>query len=629
MQGSLKKASKNTYTLSGLFNSLLGQPQNTNVALIIGAHIFFAFLLLLSICFYKERCLGDSCWRVFCLINRQNFCPSNNRWILALVQILPLIGVQLHLQLKTILQLFSVGDTLVFYFLFLVTFFWLKDRYSALSIIIAYVLALSDVYFLFSDLEKHLQLPFIIAAASLQRSTKFHTIPGFLVYVFFLLIIFFGHPVGIIGFLLLFTWQFNWRDKTVWASVLFILFIAFTRFSTFDQYEQIRVNDLSSFSNLIASHSIRELGYGFIQLLQNNLMLWLLVLLSFLGVFYNRQCFKSFTFIVFIGAYTLLVLYIPPLPQREPYLLPLIPFVLYVFFSGAIFVNSNTKTVAIALFFCFLLIINESIAIITSSNESFEKVQLIDRLTAYSANQKGHRFLAQQENIFQFGPQLNTGYYFAQTLLFSAIKGPAYAKAIVPDEVLRNALPPLKRYIPRERLDVYLKIDSQHFSATNACQCADEFFKEEYMGDGFKMWFADSLNQAYFMHSPEKFQWLSEEKINQNIIAKIQTRWADLPSKLCRQKAKAVSIKVCNQSSEKIYSTKANKVEIGYNWEVIGGKQASRIKTTLLEVDVLKIYEQPIRINKYPPPGIYRLNTYLLKDGKVRDKDIGPMFEIY
>src|SRR5436190_10258426 len=75
--------------------------------------VTFLILGIMSLLFYKERVIVmDMAYYSFEIVRTGSFTMQNNRFGSILTQILPVIGVKLHLPLKTVLMLYSLNIAL-------------------------------------------------------------------------------------------------------------------------------------------------------------------------------------------------------------------------------------------------------------------------------------------------------------------------------------------------------------------------------------------------------------------------------------------------------------------------------------------------------------------------------------
>ena len=109
-------------------------------------HGIFFVLMLMSIFLYKERMFADASYYLFHAINSQWFHVEHGRTVLGLSQVLPIIGTWLHLPLKVVLVLGSLGHEFFYYSVFLVCLYLLKDKKAAAAVIAVHVIGQLSLY---------------------------------------------------------------------------------------------------------------------------------------------------------------------------------------------------------------------------------------------------------------------------------------------------------------------------------------------------------------------------------------------------------------------------------------------------------------------------------------------------
>jgi len=111
-------------------------------------HAIFLLLAIASLIFYKERLFVDSSYYIFKSINEGWFHIEHGRSILALSQILPLLGKAIGLPLQWLLVLYSFGQLLFFYSIFLLLHHHFKMRWAALCIPLIMLIGQKWLYFI-------------------------------------------------------------------------------------------------------------------------------------------------------------------------------------------------------------------------------------------------------------------------------------------------------------------------------------------------------------------------------------------------------------------------------------------------------------------------------------------------
>lgn len=154
----------------------------------------FAVLIFLSAVFYHERLLVDSGYYLMRVINSRLPWVEHQRFILILSQVLPVIGVNLVVPLKTVLLLYSLNHVLFPLLIFFFSFFIFRNQFSGIMLILLQVAGLVTG-FLVPMFELYYAAALLVLFASVLYSgslNKYH-------YLLLIVIAFFvtsSHPVG-------------------------------------------------------------------------------------------------------------------------------------------------------------------------------------------------------------------------------------------------------------------------------------------------------------------------------------------------------------------------------------------------------------------------------------------------
>lgn len=97
----------------------------------IALHVFWLFLLVLSVLFYQERTFADTSYFLFKVINEGFFHIQHNRLVLAISQIGAVSGLFLGLSLKKLLIIHSFFNAAFFYGIVAWLFHIIKNRQAA------------------------------------------------------------------------------------------------------------------------------------------------------------------------------------------------------------------------------------------------------------------------------------------------------------------------------------------------------------------------------------------------------------------------------------------------------------------------------------------------------------------
>ena len=111
-------------------------------------HLSFLILLVLSIVYAVERNLyADSAYYIFNIVNTGWFDIEHSRYSAFLTQLLPVAFVNMGLSLKMVLYAYSISFILLFYGIWLIINYALKDPYSGIALILLLVLPVRENFF--------------------------------------------------------------------------------------------------------------------------------------------------------------------------------------------------------------------------------------------------------------------------------------------------------------------------------------------------------------------------------------------------------------------------------------------------------------------------------------------------
>jgi len=187
----------------------LQKPTIAEQTLFLGGTILFALLGILSILFWKERQAYDAAHYLLEIIIRKNFFVAHQRPAGIVSQILPLIGVYLNAPLSWLMKLYSIGDILFYYLIFV----WLtqtaKNYGAALTLLLSYLLTVC--YSFYCPVTELLQgmalLP--VMWVLLENTFRFR-IPTLIVLMAFII---FSHPLLFIPTGIMIGWWWNQQKE--------------------------------------------------------------------------------------------------------------------------------------------------------------------------------------------------------------------------------------------------------------------------------------------------------------------------------------------------------------------------------------------------------------------------------
>jgi hypothetical protein len=186
-------------------------------------HIYFAFLFIASIAFYRERTLYMDCaYHVFNMINTKSFFIASQRYSVVIPEIVPLFLIKLKASLPLVLIAFSVSYILLYYVIYLVATYVFKVDYIIIPIMLVLSGFSAQSYFhIVTETHQGLMYAILLYAWLIYCSQHLRskTLVFFGVAILIILLAFFAHPVTlfpilfIIGFFLINEWINQGSDK--------------------------------------------------------------------------------------------------------------------------------------------------------------------------------------------------------------------------------------------------------------------------------------------------------------------------------------------------------------------------------------------------------------------------------
>jgi len=206
-------------------------------------HILFIVLGASALYFFEERLLADSGYYIFKVINYETFWVEHNRFILIFSQFIPLIGVKLSFDLKTVLYLYSIGHILFFYCIFLISRYYYKNIEAGLLLLLLQTLGIMSGFFV-PMFELYYSAGLLVLFATILYYSNRKT--DWIILVILSFFILTGHPyASIILLFILALHSHEYKLKYIKYYLLFIvLIIGVTIFKKFtaSEYEQGKTN---------------------------------------------------------------------------------------------------------------------------------------------------------------------------------------------------------------------------------------------------------------------------------------------------------------------------------------------------------------------------------------------------
>jgi hypothetical protein len=223
----------------------------------------WAFLLAFAWRFADERLYSDSGYYLSRVINEGSFRIEHGRWVLALGQLLPLIGVKLGLSMKALILLHSLNNVLWLGACMLFAGRVLRDRTAVLALACVHVIGLTHGLFC-PIFELYYGVDLLILFHSSCRSTQLAPTLRWTLLVLFFLGAITSHFFGMLLAVGMLAIERIWRDRRM-AMVLAGLLIGMliVRALTLSVYERSGLEFLSDFldpAKLLALISPARLG---------------------------------------------------------------------------------------------------------------------------------------------------------------------------------------------------------------------------------------------------------------------------------------------------------------------------------------------------------------------------------
>lgn len=467
----------------------------------ISTLLLFAFI---SIYFYKEKLLVDSGYRAFYIVNSKNFCFSNNRFILFLNQILPLITLNADCSLKIILKTFVLADIPVFILGSIISFIFLKSTVYTFIFPIGYIFFFGQFYFHAPDMEIHIQACFLYIMGMWYVSDKKLNISSIVAIFILFLIITMGHPIGIISAIfLIFIIQISrpLKISTLFLSIILLTAVLYLRWNIQDSYE----------TQSAESISIQSIFFQFQEKI-NQVILILkrhpFVIILFIGLnitlFLKKNYLVLITFVIFTLGYILIVFSRNYIEYFEAYFLLFASILLIMSFKHMIIPMFSKHPMVLSLLLIFL-VITEIYAIQLHLKDYHQKVELINYLSQKAKKQSNcSKFIYYKSSYFS---KFETSFDFASSILITSLESKSNTKAIVSSLNIKTSIIDKWPYIDSINKRIYFPDYNNITTSELLKHYADIVYEEpfEYINTQ-KMWFNNQLNDNYFSLTPCNFE---------------------------------------------------------------------------------------------------------------------------
>lgn len=555
-------------------------------------HGMFMVLMIMSILLFKERLFADASYYLFHAINSEWFHIEHGRTVLGISQLLPILGTWLHLPLKVVVVLGSLGHELFYYAIFLLCLYPLKDRYGAIAVLVIHLIGQLWLYYS-PMLEICYGAALIVAFYSILRSGKYKDGKWF---ILLLLIQWFGmmsHPENflLIGVAIAYDILNRGFQKSIHTKVSGFAILGFLiEIFTFSSYEKGHVEigdtgDSKGFLNLFDEAYLEQVLAIFTEYYPDLILLFLLALVVL--VFQKRV----WQLLLLIGSVLALVLVVNHVAEanefgryNESMYNPLV-FLVVLFFCYEL-ANIKKKWIVQFAFFLLLGIVSFRISWIYDFGKPLrDRSAQLERVIDYTQELGDSKYVIDTRNI-EFTTWANP----IEGLLYSAMDGKEESLSLVTSE------------------DFYFKQNNKNLGITNFLFRMFEIEEQEF------------LNSQYFQLDPGLYK-----SINSKVEEKPIEWFKDKVSITALGELEALNdstnrlwVEIQNNAEYKLPSSVEEQIYLSYHWK---GEQGEVIEwdglRTPIEVDVFSKHRQYIRIKQPDTVGTFSIVPDIVVEGKL------------
>lgn len=379
---------------------------------IIGV-LFFAALIYLQFHFFELRLLVDGAVSLFLIAITKTFDIAEDRFLIGFNQLLPVVGANMNVPLKTLAISYLTNDVLIYLIAFLILLIPLKDPLSALILILGYV-AVSKYHFFIVTYSLLISWPLMLVFFSVFRKFnwklgKWGILP-MMVSVHYLV---FGHPLIVVVFGLIWAYEFmqmtTKKQRLTWLIPMGLMTLLFVlKWLDPDPYDLQQIEKGTS-------HNWENFNWHFfkqqllVPLYYPTFVITLLGMLYMLYGWWQKKAYQ--TMLVPIGALALFaVVYIAfAIPFKfvlghwpNKAFAPTTLLFLYVIAdqlrNSSFSFNSTKGKVLVAA--CSVLIVWELTVITTKSSKGFEqRLTSIHEIIEQVPNDKRSKFIVDADDV--------------------------------------------------------------------------------------------------------------------------------------------------------------------------------------------------------------------------------------
>ncbi len=554
-------------------------------------HGIFIILMIMSIVLYKERMFADASYYLFHAINSQWFHVEHGRTVLALSQVFPILGTWLHLPMKVVLVLGSLGHEFFYYGVFLTCLYLLKDKRAALAVIAVHVIGQLSLYWS-PMLEICYGAALSVLFYSILQSNKWKDDKWL---VFMLVVQWFAmmsHPENflLIGIAITYHFLQNGFQKRIHLGLgIFTIFGFLIEVLTFSDYEKghsqlVGAERKASALNLLDKGYLQDVTAIF-----TNFYFDLLALLVITIIYMTKR--KQWKEIVlFLSSMLVLVAIVNQAQTADQYSRynesmynPLVFIVVFFYVYEVVrFAKNYLRSASIAL---VLIISLFRLGWIYQHGEPLRvRTAQLERLVDYTQTLKGSKYSIDSKNIYH-----STWANPIESLFYSAIDG------------------------KEETVSLVTSVDIEFEKNVQLLKPEMFIFRR------FELESISFLNQQYFQLDSTKYLRLNTatfKKLIEEYSKNIKIELLEQES-LKHKDSTRFLVKIINDNAEPLPSVVTEQLFLSYHWfDEVGGQKVWDGKRTKLEVDVHDFYVQTMTVILPVHPGNFVFVPDLLIEGK-------------
>ncbi len=536
-------------------------------------HLPWLVLFALATYLYKARIFADSGYYFLQFVNNQSFWIELQRIVLGISQIIPLIGIWLGLEMKYILLLYSLGNVIFFYILFLFVYYGLRDRRSGLLIILAQTIGI--VYSFYTPMfELYYGVSLLITFYAIWR-LPFRYRSLYILLILQVLILL-SHPLAFMLFIYVLLYDFRKEKhkpfKFYLPVILVFIGVLVFKYFTLSEYESAKLGwqfnyaENKRYLQFLNPEFYRTIGLFMLRYYFEILAAFIVVIIMLIN---RKQWFRLLLVTGTFIAYTFLVNSANTLDGSryiEQVMFPYVPIVfiplIYGFSSKGRQGRHNLAVLIISLLIVYRLFI------IYSGSEMFVKrTAQMEQLIETARQKGGSKFVVSEAIVDHQYTQFNWSYPI-ETLLLSAIDGNDLTVTIVPEE------------------DFYFENNGEKVKA-------NQFI--------FRRWDIKDiswLNQKYFHLDIGPYRTLNDSTPNTNISYISNNLRITISSKKIYHATDTVwiPVSIVNRGNTPIYSGGQNKIYLSYFWVANNDVLRWNELRTPLQADIIGTMRQDLKV---------------------------------